>query len=126
MAHFAKLGLNSKVIGVLVVEDSDTTDGNGNEVEQLGIDFLTNLTGYPFWVQTSYNNNIRKNYAGIGYRYDEELDTFIPPKPFSSWILDEDTCNWESPTPYPGDEDNQYMWDEEVQDWVILDEQPIA
>ena len=73
MGHYAKLGLNSKVISVLVVDNDDITDENGKEVEQLGIDYLAKGTGYPFWLQTSYNNNIRKNYAGIGFRYDDEL-----------------------------------------------------
>jgi len=121
MAHYAKLGLNSKVISVLVVDNDDITDENGNEVEQLGIDYLTKGTGYPFWVQTSYNNKIRKNYAGISYRYDDDLDAFIPPKPYTSWSLNETTCQWEAPTPRP--DNGHYMWDEEVQDWSILEEQ---
>lgn len=121
MAHYAKLGLNSKVIDVLVVDNDDIIDENGNDIEQLGIDFLMNLTGYPFWVQTSYNGNIRKNYAGIGYRYDDELDGFIPPKPYTSWLLNETTCQWEAPIPMP--EDGDYMWDEETQDWSVLAEQ---
>jgi len=124
MAHFAKLGLNSKVISVIVVDNDDITDENSNEVEQLGIDYLTKGTeGYPFWIQTSYNGNFRKNYAGIGYRYDDELDAFIPPKPFSAWSLNEETCQWKPPTPMP-DDGKDYMWDEEVQDWVALEEQP--
>ena len=124
MAYFAKIGLNYKVLEVLAVDDKDTADENGQEVEQLGIDYLKNLDGYPYWVQTSFNNNIRKNYAGIGFRYDEDLDAFIPPKTFSSWSLNEETCQWEAPTPYPGDADTEYMWDEEVQDWQLLEEQP--
>jgi len=122
MAHYAKLGLNSKVIDVLVVDNESITDENGNEIEQLGINFLMNLTGYPFWVQTSYNNNIRKNYAGIGFKYDDDLDAFIPPKPYTSWSLNEDTCQWEAPTPTPED-GKRYMWDEEIQDWSVLAEQ---
>ena len=124
MAHYAKLGLNSKVVAVHSVNNDVITDADGNESEQLGIAFLHNLHNYPFWIQTSYNNNIRKNYAGIGFRYDDDLDAFIPPKPYSSWALNEDTCQWEAPTPMP--EEGHYMWDEEVQDWVILEEQPIA
>jgi len=122
MAHYAKLGLNSKVISVLVVDNDDITDDNGNEVEQLGIDYLAKGTGYPFWVQTSYNGNIRKNYAGRGYRYDDDLDAFIPPKTYTSWSLNETTCQWEAPTPMP-DDDKRYMWDEEIQDWSVLAEQ---
>lgn len=120
MAHFAKLGLNYKILSVLVVDDEELKDDLGNEVEQLGIDFLEKLTNYPYWVQTSYNKNIRKNYAGIGYRYDEELDAFIAPKPYSSWSLDVD-CLWQAPVPYPTDGED-YMWDEEIQDWSIMTE----
>jgi hypothetical protein len=67
--------------------------------------------------RTSYNGNIRKNYAGIGFSYDDELDAFIPPKPHNSWILDEQTCQWQAPTPYPSDED-LYFWDEESLSWI--------
>ena len=122
MAHFAKLGLNSKVIAVLVVNNDVITDDNGDEQEHLGVSFLQDLhDNYPFWIQTSYNGTFRKNYAGIGSRYDEDLDAFIPPKPYSSWNLNEETCQWEAPTPMP--EDGDYVWDEEVQDWSILAEQ---
>jgi len=124
VAHFAKIGLGYKVLTVVAVDNDNLNNENGDEVEQLGIDFLKDLTGYPFWVQTSYNANIRKNYAGLGCRYDEDLDAFIPLKPFSSWSLNEETCQWESPTPYPDDE-KMYVWDEEVQDWAVLEEQPI-
>jgi len=119
MAHFAKLGLNSKVIGVHVVDNEVIADAAGNEQEQIGIDYLMQIHGYPFWVQTSYNNNIRKNYAGIGYKYDDELDAFIPPKPYSSWALNEDTCNWEAPIPKPDDGLN-YGWEEEAQEWIEI------
>ena len=122
MAHFAKLGLNSKVIGVHVVDNEVLEDENGNEKEQLGIDFLNKLHTYPFWVQTSYNGSFRKNYAGIGARYDDELDAFISSKPFSSWLLNEESCQWEAPTQMP-DDGAMYMWDEEVQDWSVLEEQ---
>jgi len=120
MAYFAKIGLNYEVLEVLAVDDKDTADENGTEVEQLGIDYLTALDGHTHWVQTSYNNNIRKNYASPGYRYDEDLDAFIPPTPYSSWVLNGETYQWEAPTPEP--EDGEYMWDEEVQDWQILEE----
>jgi len=119
MAHYAKIE-NSIVTQVIVAEAEffdtfvDTSPGE--------------------WIKTSYNTHggvhlngetpLRKNYAGIGMTYDSTRDAFYAPQPYPSWTLNEDTCLWESPTPYPGDEDNQYMWDEEVQDWVILDEQP--
>ena len=116
MASFAKIGLNSKVIEVLSVNNEVLKDSNGIEQEVIGIDFLTKLTGYPIWIQTSYNKNFRKNYAGIGYTYDETRDAFIPPKPFNSWILNEDTCLWNAPVAMPID-DNNYSWNETNLNW---------
>ena len=118
MAHFAKIGLNNKVISVHSVHDNELKDSNGVEQENIGIDFLTNLHGWAIWKQTSYNNNIRKNFAGIGYTYDEDRDAFIPPKPFTSWILNEETCQWEAPVVYPND-GNLYNWNEETQQWDV-------
>jgi hypothetical protein len=120
MATFAKLGLNNKVIEVLSVHNNELLDSNGVEQEVNGIDFLTKLTGYPVWKQTSYNNNIRKNHAGIGYTYDEDRDAFIAPKPYASWILNEDTCIWEAPVAYP-DDDNKYTWNESTTTWDIVE-----
>jgi hypothetical protein len=120
MATFAKLGLNNKVIEVLSVHNNELLDSNGVEQEVNGIDFLTKLTGYPVWKQTSYNNNIRKNHAGIGYTYDEDRDAFIAPKPFASWILNEDTCLWKAPSAMP-DDDNRYTWNETNQTWDIIE-----
>jgi hypothetical protein len=130
MAHFAKIGLNNKVIEVLSVHNNVLKDSNGVEQESIGIDFLTKLTGYPVWKQTSYNtvggvhNNggtpLRKNHAGIGYTYDETRDAFIAPKPFNSWILNEDTCRWEAPVAMPID-DNRYTWNEQNQSWDIVE-----
>ena len=124
MASFAKIGLNGKVIEVLSVVNEVLHDSNGVEQEAIGIDFLTKLTGYPVWVQTSYNNNFRKNHAGIGYTYDEDRDAFIPKKPFNSWILNEDTCIWEAPVAMLTTtlEDNQYYsWNESIINWEIKD-----
>jgi len=118
MASFAKIGLNNKVIEVLSLHNNELKDSNGIEQEVIGIDFLTKLTGYPVWKQTSYNNNFRKNYAGIGYTYDEDRDAFIPKKPFASWTLDETTCQWEAPVAYP-DDDNRYTWNETNLNWEI-------
>jgi hypothetical protein len=128
MASFAKIGLNSKVIEVLSVNNNELKDSNGIEREDIGIDFLTKLTGYPLWKQTSYNthggvhsNNgtpLRKNHAGIGYTYDENRDAFIPPKPYSSWILNETTCNWESPVSLPTD-GKLYNWNESTLTWDL-------
>jgi hypothetical protein len=130
MASFAKIGLNNKVIEVLSVVNEVLHDSNGIEQEVNGIDFLTKLTGYPVWKQTSYNtiggvhNNggtpLRKNHAGIGYTYDETRDAFIPKKPFNSWILNETTCLWNSPVAYPQDE-NKYTWNESTLTWDIVE-----
>jgi len=116
MASFAKIGLNNKVIEVLSVHNNELKDSNGVEQEILGIDFLTKLTGWAIWKQTSYNGNIRKNYAGIGYIYDEDRDAFIPPKPFASWILNEETCIWEAPSAMP-DDGERYEWNESTTSW---------
>lgn len=97
MAHFAELDNNNTVLRVLVVDNSDITDENGQEQEQLGITFLKNLFGQDTrWIQTSYNNNFRVRYAGINFSYDETFDAFIPPKPVEgNWILNEQTLEWE-------------------------------
>lgn len=116
MAHFAKLNEDNTVIAVHVV-NNDVITIDGVESEQAGIDFLTNLHGHPYWKQTSYNGSFRKNYASAGYSYDASRDAFIQPKPFPSWILNETTCRWEAPTPYPV-ENGRHIWDEENQVWV--------
>ena len=120
MAHFAKIGLNNKVISVHSVHDNELKDSNGVEQENIGIDFLTNLHGWAIWKQTSYNNNIRKNFAGIGFTYDEDRDAFIPPKPYTSWTLNETTCLWDPPVARPTS--GRYTWNEETQQWDNLDE----
>jgi len=131
MAHFAKLGLNSEVIGVHVVDNENLLDAGGNEQEQIGIDYLLDVHGGGTWVQTSYNTRggehlyggtpLRKNYAGIGYIYNESLDAFIYPQPFTSWTLNEETCLWEAPAPYP-DDGNTHYWNEETQAWHLVEE----
>ena len=118
MASFAKIGLNNKVIEVLSVHNNQLLDANDIEQENLGIDFLTKLTGWAIWKQTSYNNNFRKNHASIGYTYDEDRDAFIPPKSYNSWILDEDTCKWKAPVDMPND-GNKYNWNETTQQWEL-------
>ena len=130
MASFAKIGLNNKVIEVLSVHNNELLDSNGVEQENIGIDFLTKLTGYPVWKQTSYNTfggvhklggtPLRKNHAGIGYTYDEDKDVFIAPKPFNSWILNEDTCLWEAPVAYPND-GQIYKWNETIKNWELVE-----
>jgi hypothetical protein len=143
MASFAKIGLNGKVIEVLSVHNNELKDSNGVEQENIGIDFLTKLTGWAIWKQTSYNTHagvhssgktpFRKNHAGIGYTYDEDRNAFIPPKPFNSWILNETTCLWESPIPYPitnieskvseynGSVNDLYQWNESTLTWDIVE-----
>jgi hypothetical protein len=104
MASFAKLGTGNIVEQVISINNAVITDVNGVEQEQLGLDFINKLYNTrDVWKQTSYNGNFRKNYAGIGFNYDQTRDAFISPKPFNSWILNEDTCRWESPIPYPQD-----------------------
>jgi len=136
MASFAKIGLNNKVIEVLSVANEVLHDSNGIEQEAIGIDFLTKLTGYPVWKQTSYNTHgglhdnggtpLRKNHAGIGYTYDEDRDAFIPKKPYASWVLNEDTCCWEAPVAKPTltqeqiNNNNYYNWNEQNQTWDLV------
>ena len=105
MTHFAKVQ-DGIVIKVIVAEPEffDT--------------FVDSSAGE--WIETSYNGSIRKNFAGIGFTYDKDRDAFIPPKPFASWLLDEETCRWEAPVPYPND-GNQYRWNEETQSWELID-----
>jgi len=128
MATFAKIGLDSKVIEVLSVHNDVLEDANGVEQESLGIDFLTKLTGWAVWKQTSYNTignkhnsgdeskAIRGNHAAIGYKYDSSRDAFIPPNPYASWALNETTYQWESPISYPSD-GNDYRWNESTKAW---------
>jgi hypothetical protein len=123
MAHFAQLDENNIVTQVIVVNNQELLDESNVEQEEKGIVFCQSLLGGN-WKQTSYNANIRKNYAGVGYTYDVERDAFIPPKPYAyaSWILNEDTCRWEAPIAYPED-GKAYTWNEETVSWqeVILD-----
>ena len=118
MAHFTQIDENNIVVQIIVVADEDTADEQGNEVEAIGQEFCSNLLGGS-WVQTSYNGNIRKNYAGIGFTYDSGRDAFIPPKPFNSWVLNENTCQWDAPVAKPND-DKMYSWDEGTQSWVEM------
>jgi len=111
MAHFAKLNSDNIVTKVEVVSNDVATN------EQAGINFLNNLYGTnDVWKQTSYNENIRKNFAGIGYTYNQTKDAFIALKPFNSWVLNDDTCKWESPVTYP-DDGEQYKWNEDTTSW---------
>ena len=123
MAHFAKIE-NNVVVQVLVVDNKDIKDEHGDEQESLGQSFLNELLGEATWVQTSYNHNFRKQYAGIGHTYDSAKDKFIKPQPYPSWSLDEND-DWQAPIPYPDDADinggdKVYNWDEDTTSWVEL------
>jgi len=122
MAHFAKLDSNNVVTEVHVINNEVILDNNNVEQESLGVAFLQSLfDDNTTWKQTSYNNSIRKNYAGIGYTYDEDRDAFIPPQPYASWVLNETTCQWEAPVPYPTD-GNYYTWNESSISWDLIEE----
>ena len=109
MAHFAEIDENNIVKRVIVID---------NSLEPMGSYWCNKVLGGT-WIQTSYNNKIRKNYAGIGYSYDPNLDAFIPPKPYESWILNEEACLWDPPIAYPND-GQQYYWNEEEKNWVLI------
>jgi len=115
MAHFAKIE-NGLVTQVIVVGNADTASADGTEKEYIGAAFCERLFSGE-WKQTSYNGNIRKNYAGIGYTFDAVRDAFIAPQPFLSWVLNEQTCRWEAPIPRPED-GKMYQWDEPSLSWV--------
>lgn len=118
MANFAKLDENNIVIDVNALNNDVINNLPFPDSEPVGVEFLTQWSGgYSNWKQTSYNNNFRKNYAGVGYSYSVDLDAFIPTKPFPSWLLNTSTCQWEAPVPYPND-GKPYHWDEETQSWV--------
>ena len=120
MAHFAQLDANNIVERVIVVDNDNILDADGNESETVGIAYCQALLGADtIWRQTSYNGNFRKNYAEAGYRYDADLDAFIAPQPFPSWSLNTETCQWEAPKQMP-DSDRPYTWDESLLRWVAL------
>jgi hypothetical protein len=114
MAHFAELDENNVVKRVIVVANKDTSDANGVEKESIGIAHCEWLLGGR-WIQTSYNGTFRKRYAGIGMTYNEELDAFIAQKPFASWVLNNETADWEAPTPMPSE--GEWEWDEATTSW---------
>lgn len=140
MAHFAKIGLNSKVISVHSVYDKDCQDAEGVEDEEVGRQFLEKIHNYPLWVQTSYNTRdgvhkngktpLRGNHAGMGMTYDEENDIFIDPKPFPSWVLNTTDVQWHSPigdAPSLTEQETlkySYQWNETDQSWDKIDMKP--
>lgn len=121
MAHFAQLDENNVVTQVIVVSNNELLDASGVEREEMGIGFCQRLFGGN-WKQTSYNHNFRKRYAGIGYTYNAELDAFVPPKPFASWVLDTEEATWKAPVDMPadagqGNPPKLYTWNEETTSW---------
>ena len=125
MAHFVEINSSNIVIRALVLDDKDTQDSDGNEVESIGAKYLQDGFGGN-WLRTSYNTiagthvlggtPFRKNHAGNGYTYDESRDAFIPIKPYESWTLTESTCQWDAPTAYP-DDGKRYTWNEDTTSW---------
>ena len=120
MAHFARLDENNVVTQVIVVDNKDCADAAGVEKEYIGAAFCERLFGGT-WKQTSYNGNFRKNYAGIGYTFREDIDAFVPPQPYPSWLLNETTAQWEPPVPMPEDGE-RYAWDESTTSWIPASE----
>jgi hypothetical protein len=106
MSHFAKL--NNNIVTEVIVAEQDFINSGA-----VGDSFL--------WVQTSYSGSFRKNYAGVGFTYDQARDAFIPPQPYPSWLLNEDTCQWDAPTPHPED-DKRHSWDEDTLSWIEITE----
>lgn len=120
MAYFAELDENSVVKRTLAVNDNHILQ-NGVEVEQLGIDHLKSVYGEDtVWKQTSFNNRIRVRFGQPGYTYNESLDAFIRPKPYSSWVLNNTTTEWDPPIPIPND-GKHYKWNEEAQSWELIE-----
>ncbi len=125
MAHYARVNSDNVVVHVTTLGNDIITDEYGVEHEELGVKHLYNTIPNSVgdrWIQTSYNSNFRGNYAGLGYIWNEELDFFIPPKPYDSWIFNEEAKNWDPPTPKPSFEETQmeYLWDEEIKNWIPI------
>ena len=118
MAHFAELDENNVVKRVIVVSNTDTSDAHGVEKEYIGAAFCERLLGGT-WKKTSYNGNIRKRYACVGFSYNEALDAFVPPKPYVSWVLNNTTADWDAPVAKP-DDDKIYSWNESTLAWVVV------
>ena len=122
MAHFTQLDENNVVVQVIVVHNNELIAPDGTESEYKGIEFCKSLFGANTrWVQTSYNGNFRRRYAGIGGSYDEARDAFLHAKPYLSWLLNETTLEWNSPIPYPSN-GKRYVWNEETTSWVQVED----
>ena len=111
MAHWAKIDENNIVTQVTVGDNNLPDEGYQWLIDNLG----------GTWIKTSFNHNIRKNFAGVGFKYDEEHDAFIPPKPYESWTLNEEVCQWEAPVAKPDDSNYIYAWDEDSTSWIVVD-----
>lgn len=121
MAHFARINTDWVVEQVIVVNNDVLLNEQGIECDWLGEQFCQQLYGaHTKWIQTSYNGNKYKNFAGVGYTFDSYRHAFIPPQPFASWTLHEETCQWDPPIPYPGD-GQLYTWNEEAGEWIVVD-----
>jgi hypothetical protein len=127
MAYFAELDTNNIVIQVIIIDDEDILNDSGEQSEEIGQSICNSISENDnIWKQTHFpddTGNIlkRKNYAGIGFSYNESLDAFIPPQPFISWTLDEIICNWESPLPCPEGEE-KWLWNESTVSWDEIEE----
>ena len=119
MAHFAELDENNVVKQVIVVHNNELLDDEGQENEAKGVEFCSSLFGHTNWVQTSYNDSVRKQFAGVGFTYDDVNDIFVAPQPYPSWSLD-DNSDWQATTPMPED-DNKYSWNEDTQSWDLVE-----
>jgi hypothetical protein len=122
MAHFAEINNENKVVNVIVIDNNFLLDENNNEVEEKGIDYCEELYGHRNFIQTSYNSNIRGNFAGVGSIYIPKEDFFILPQPYPSWTLDENYI-WQPPVDFPEDMNepgNVYLWNEEELNWIKL------
>jgi hypothetical protein len=119
MAHFAELDENNVVLQVIVVHNNELLDDEGQENEAKGVEFCSTLFGHNNWVQTSYNHSMRKQFAGVGFTYDDVNDIFVAPQPYPSWSLD-DNSDWQPPTPMPED-GNMYSWNEDTQSWDLVE-----
>ena len=126
MAHFAQIDENGTVLQVIVVPNHKCINDQGQEDEAVGVAFCQSLIPFTNWVQTSYNGNIRGRYAGIGFTYDANRDAFLPPQPYPSWLLNEETLDWYPPTPRPDTVTEGYYlnWNEETTSWEELEIPP--
>tara|TARA_B100000614_G_C14276017_1_gene381379 strand:- start:127 stop:504 length:378 start_codon:yes stop_codon:yes gene_type:complete len=120
MAHFAEINQNGTVLRVVALNDDQIRDADGRHNELLGKQFLSKTLGGE-WVQTSYNATFRRRFAGIGYTYRSDLDAFIPPNPYPSWLLDENECVWEPPVEMP-DDGKRYLWNEVIMEWQVRED----